>query len=92
MGQVSTQHALLRTFGEEVSDVQLQRGNDLVKHLEFLPKARHLEDEAGWHLRQLESCSVEGMLQQLLDCRQHQAVVLVQEDLIAVTFLHFTTR
>lgn len=39
------------TFREEVSDVQLQGGNDLVKHLELLPKARHLEDEAGWHLR-----------------------------------------
>lgn len=39
-----------QTFREEVSDIQLQRGNDFVKHLEFLPKARHLEDEAGRHL------------------------------------------
>lgn len=44
------------------------------------------------HLCQLESCSVEGMLQQLLDSRQHQAVVLVQENLVAVTLLHFTAR
>lgn len=41
----------LFTLGEEVSDVQLQRGNDFVKHLEFLSKARHLEDEAGGHLQ-----------------------------------------
>lgn len=39
------------TFRQEVCDVQLQRGNDLVKHLKFLPKARHLEDEAGWYLQ-----------------------------------------
>jgi len=39
------------TLGEQVSDVQLQRRNNFVKHLEFLPKARHLEDEAGRHLQ-----------------------------------------
>lgn len=39
------------TFREKVGDVQLQRWNDPVKHLEFLSKARHLEDEAGRHLQ-----------------------------------------
>ena len=43
------------TFREEVSDVQLQRGNDLIKHLEFLSKTRHLEDEAGRHLQLWDS-------------------------------------
>lgn len=40
---------------------------------------------------QLEAATVEGMFQQLLDCGEHQVVLLVQEDLVAVTLLHFAT-
>lgn len=39
------------TLREEVGDVQLQGGNNFTEHLEFLPKARHLKDEAGRHLK-----------------------------------------
>lgn len=39
------------TLREEVGDVQLQRGDNFVKHLEFLAKARHLEDEARRYLK-----------------------------------------
>lgn len=40
-----------RTFRQEISDIQLQRGNDFVEHLELFPKARHLQDKTGWYLR-----------------------------------------
>lgn len=66
-------------------------------HTNFLPLRRlsssvfEESDRKSSHLGQLESGAVEGMFQQLLDGGQHQVVVLLQEDLIAVTLLHFTT-
>lgn len=67
--QLSTQDALLRTFRQKVCDVELQRGNDLLKHLELLAKAGHLEDEARRHLQQ-------GRAQCVGQRRQHH----LQED------------
>lgn len=48
--------------------------------------------KAEAHLCQFEPCTVERMFQQLLNSRQRQVVVLLQEDLIAVALLHFTSR
>lgn len=42
------------------------------------------------HLCHRESFTVERMFQQLLHCRQHQTVFLIQEDLIAVALNDFT--
>ena len=43
------------------------------------------------YLRKFESVAVEGVLQQLLDGGQNQAVVLVQKDLVAVALLHLSS-
>lgn len=53
--------------------------------------AVHSVKKAETHLCQFEPGTVERMFQQLLNSRQHQVVVLLQEDLIAVTLLHFTS-
>lgn len=44
------------------------------------------------HLRQFESRTVKRMLHQLLNRRQQQVVILLQEDLVAVALLHFTSH
>ena len=42
---------MLLTVFQQVCDVELERGEDLVEHLEVLAEARHLDDEAGGRLR-----------------------------------------
>lgn len=39
--------AFLLTVLQQIGDVQLQRREDLVEHLEVLSKTRHLNDKAG---------------------------------------------
>lgn len=65
----------LPTFGQEVGDVQLQGRNDFVKHLEFLPEARHLEDEAGGHLNRSDhTCDVIPRGEELTPGRRQKKV------------------